>query len=154
MKTSLIATGAFCLAALFGSSAYAADEAYCDDQAHTIADQQANPGQAAVAPGLIGALTGLGISSARGNPHPGLAALGGGALGAALGVAANRPRWQAAYDQAFAECMNSEPVRVVAVPPVGSGAWYRNCARKYRSFDQNSGLFTKYDGTQQACQLP
>jgi hypothetical protein len=139
---------------LFSGSAYAASQEVCDEQATAFADQQANPGRAAVAPGLIGMIAGLGISSANGNKHPGLAALGGGAVGAALGLAANQPRWQAAYDDAFAECMNGTNVKVVDLPPIGSNGWLKRCARKYRSFDPSSGYFTKYDGTAEMCSLP
>ena len=154
MRSSLRLLGALCLTGVFAGSAVAADQDYCDQQATAFADEQANPGQAALAPGLIGMIAGLGISSANGNKHPGLAALGGGAAGVALGLAANKQKWQAAYDNAFYQCMNTAPVKVVSLPPVGSSGWMKRCSQKYRSFDASTGYFTKYDGTPKLCSLP
>lgn len=37
------------------------------------------------------------------------------------------------------------------VPEPFSAAWYRYCARTYRSFEPGTGLYTTYSGTKRLC---
>ncbi len=46
---------------------------------------------------------------------------------------------------------NSRQASYGAAPRPWTDAWYRYCAKKYRSFDPNSGTFQPYEGRRRMC---
>ena len=70
-------------------------------------------------------------------------------------------RYRDAYNEAYADCMNSQRVAyvqprtshvVVSVrPEVGSDEWVSYCSTKYRSFDPDSGTYVTYEGERLPC---
>lgn len=44
--------------------------------------------------------------------------------------------------------------RYAGVPAPFTGAWYRQCARKYRSFRASDGTYLTYRGVRRRCRLP
>jgi hypothetical protein len=70
-------------------------------------------------------------------------------------------RYRDAYNEAYADCMNSQRVAyvqprtshvVVSIrPEVGSDEWLSYCSAKYRSFDPDSGTYVTYEGERLPC---
>ncbi len=70
-------------------------------------------------------------------------------LGAALAIASANRRYayddDPYYDYGYAPAYGYQP---------GSAEWIAACARKYRSFDPRTGLYTAYSGVKRRCRLP
>ncbi len=133
---------------------------YCEREAKAVADEAHSPGEAAVVSGLgsaaVGALIGGIASGGRGAGRG--AAIGGvaGAMGGAIGSSA---KWRDTYNRAYRRCVQAhsqpaqyqQPVRRAA-PPEGTQEWIDYCARKYKSFDPQTGMYLAYSGKYRRCQ--
>ena len=76
------------------------------------------------------------------------AAVLGGIVGLGIGAAiASQPR----YYEPAPRYYRAAPRAVYGSPPVRSGAWYRYCAAKFRSFDARSGTYQPYHGPRRVC---
>ncbi len=88
-------------------------------------------------PGYVYPNYGYGNYGVRANDGGAAAMLGIIGLGAALAIA-NSQRNNAQYNGYQS----------------GSSEWIAACARKYRSFEPHTGLYTTYSGYKQRCRLP
>jgi hypothetical protein len=123
MKILYTAIAALGATLMLTAPAAAKTWAQCNQEAQYYAVQQTNPGGATVGGGLLGALTGLGISSVTGNTNTaGAVALGAG-IGAVTGFVASNAKQKALYDSFMASCLGAgvQPQPVYApVPQPGS----------------------------------
>ena len=151
----LACAGALALSTMTAS----AQSGYCDSQARAYANQYSNTGSNVVGGALTGALGGALIGSIVGG---GRGAGTGAAVGAGAGafVGAANSNWQAYYNQAYNDCIRSQPV--AAPYPVQGGyapwspEWYQACSRAYRSFNNNPaypGYYLGYDSQYHFCSL-
>jgi uncharacterized protein YcfJ len=153
LKKTLLVLGAVATLAITTSSAQAISRrAYCDDYARRASFRHGNAdhvvGSAiggAVIGGILGAVTGNGHAS---NVATGAAI--GGVAGGTLGAASNGGHYDpAAYDEAFANCMDSgqrfyeRPVRY------SRGVDY--CIARYRSYNPDTGLYLSSSGRWRRC---
>jgi hypothetical protein len=77
------------------------------------------------------------------------------------GGAGQDERYRDAYDDAYADCMNSSRVAyvvprrqhvVVGVrPAVGTEEWVTYCSGRYRTFDPDTGMYVTYTGESVPC---
>jgi uncharacterized protein YcfJ len=155
--------------ASFAGTAAAGPNAYCDSYARDVAHRKTNGGAdvlvGTIGGALGGALIGGLIDNGRG---AGRGALIGGVGGTLLGAGVTSDRYRRAYDNAFARCMdNYEGQRVREQAPdvtedkvadqtadaTGGASWTRACAKKYRSFDPQTGKYKAASGKWRPCRL-
>ncbi|MEE2952789.1 MAG: BA14K family protein [Pseudomonadota bacterium] len=83
------------------------------------------------------------------------AAIIGGIVGLGVGAAiASQPRYNRYEPRPLYRVRPARQHYVApayGAPPRGSGAWYRYCAAKYRSFDARSGTYQPYHGPRRVC---
>ncbi|MCX5497049.1 BA14K family protein [Kaistia dalseonensis] len=162
MKKSVIAIVAGLGALAISMGTAAAQSRYCDGFARDYADQNSRGSVAggAVAGGVMGAVGGAVLGGIiNGNRGAGTGAAIGGASGALIGAGQGSRQWQSLYDQAYNDCMIRRSSARPAPPPPPPGAgfrpwtpeWYDYCARRYRSFNPNTGYFVANGGQRQFC---
>ena len=139
----------------FAGTASAGPRAYCDSYARDVAHRKTNGGAdvlvGTIGGALGGALIGGLIDHGRG---AGRGAIIGGVGGTLLGAGVTSDRYRRAYDNAFERCMdNYEGQRVQAVDEEGDRSWTKACARKYRSFDPQTGKYKSESGKWRPCRL-
>lgn len=136
-----------------------ADRAYCEDYAHDVASSRADGGST-VGGALVGGSIGAGIGAiVGGNKGAGVGALIGGSTGAIAGADRRNRKYARVYDRAFARCMERarntgyrrEAPRRRAAPEPWTEDWYDYCARKYRSFNPDTGEYLAYSGEYRLC---
>jgi len=163
---------ALAVTAGFAGTASAGPRAYCDSYARDVAHRKTNGGAdvlvGTVGGALGGALIGGLIDHGRG---AGRGAIIGGVGGTLLGAGVTSDRYRRAYDNAFARCMDNyegqrvqaaekpvqvaqKSVQVAEKPERDSNARARACARKYRSFDPQTGKYMSGSGKTRPCRLP
>ncbi len=168
MKSVFLAAAALASVVAFSGQANAsALEAQCDAQARHYAHANASPAAAAAGGAVAGGFLG-GLASAIGGGDVATGVLAGAGIGAVGSTVINEAEWRRHYNYAYADCMNvsvvSSPAPAVCPalhPPsgvdrgrvVGSYDWKLACDNKYRSFEWDSWLFTKYNGCKAYCNL-
>ena len=150
---------ALAVTAGFAGTASAGPRGYCDSYARDVAHRKTNGGADVLVGTLGGALGGalIGglIDHGRG---AGRGAIIGGVGGTILGAGVTSDRYRRAYDNAFERCMDNyegQRARYQAADGLepGSPAWERACARKYRSFDPDTGKYKTESGKWRTCRL-
>lgn len=140
-------------------TASAGPRAYCDSYARDVAHRKTNGGAdvlvGTIGGALGGALIGGLIDRGRG---AGRGAIIGGVGGTLLGAGVTSDRYRRAYDNAFERCMDNyegQRVRYQASDELDSGnrSWTRACARKYRSFNPQTGKYKTESGKWRTCRL-
>jgi BA14K-like protein len=101
------------------------------------------------------------VQAGGGHGDAAVAGVAGFALGTLFGTAAARPRYYPGtvyvapapvyIAPAPPPPVVYEPAPVVYVPAPWTPEWYSYCARRYRSFDANSGTFIGPDGRPHTC---
>jgi hypothetical protein len=165
---------ALAVTAGFAGTASAGLRAYCDSYARDVAHRKTNGGAdvliGTVGGALGGALIGGLIDHGRG---AGRGAIIGGVGGTVLGAGVTSDRYHRAYDNAFARCMDNyegqrvrdqaaekpveaaaKPVQVAEKPEMDSNSRTQACARKYRSFNPQTGRYKSGSGKMRPCRLP
>lgn len=167
MKRMILAKGMGLALALavtvgFAGTASAGPRGYCDSYARDVAHRKTNGGAdvlvgtigGAVAGGILGGIIDKGEGAGKG-------AIIGGVGGTLLGAGVTSDRYRRAYDNAFERCMDNYEGRRVRYQAVdsdggyepGSRAWARACAKRYRSFDPETGKYKAGSGKWRACRL-
>ncbi len=144
-------------AGLAGTAA-AGPRSYCDSYARDVAHRKTNGGAdvlvGTVGGALGGALIGGLIDNGKG---AGRGAIIGGVGGTLLGAGVTSDRYRRAYDNAYERCMDNyqgQRVRYQAGDfEEGSRSWTRACARKYRSFNPQTGKYKTESGKWRTCRL-
>ena len=141
----------------------AADEAYCDEQAHRYASAHSRGSRTvgnALVTGTLGAIVGRIVGGPKGT---GVGALIGGTTGAIIGNEGDERAYAAFYQEAYEDCMDEVayeprrkrrgPVRLhqAATPEIWSDEWYEYCAAKYRSFNEETGQYLSTSGEYRLC---
>ena len=151
----------------FAGTASAGPRAYCDSYARDVAHRRTNGGAdvlvGTIGGALGGALIGGLIDHGRG---AGRGAIIGGVGGTLLGAGVTSDRYRRSYDNAFARCMDNyegqrvryqaaeKPVQVAEKPELDSNSRAQACARKYRSFNPQTGKYMSESGKMRPCRLP
>ena len=141
----------------FAGQASAGLRQYCDSYARDVAHRKTNGG-ADVLVGTIGGAIGgalLGGLIDRGE-GAGKGAIIGGVGGTILGAGVTSDRYKRAYANAYERCMdNYEGERAAyAEEEEDSGrSWTKACARKYRSFNPQTGKYKAGSGKWKPCRL-
>ena len=153
---------AFAVTAGFAGTASAGPRGYCDSYARDVAHRKTNGGAdvlvGTIGGALGGALIGGLIDNGRG---AGRGAIIGGVGGTVLGAGVTSDRYRRAYDNAFERCMDNyegQRVRYQAADEAdeneqGGRSWTRACARKYRSFNAQTGKYKSESGKWRPCRL-
>lgn len=148
---------ALAVTAGFAGTASAGPRAYCDSYARDVAHRKTNGGAdvlvGTIGGALGGALIGGLIDHGRG---AGRGALIGGVGGTILGAGVTSDRYRRSYDNAFARCMDNyegQRVRYQAADEESGRSWTRACARKYRSFNPQTGKYKTESGKWRSCRL-
>jgi uncharacterized protein YcfJ len=164
---------ALAVTAGFAGTASAGPRAYCDSYARDVAHRKTNGGAdvlvGTIGGALGGALIGGLIDHGRG---AGRGAIIGGVGGTVLGAGVTSDRYRRAYDNAFARCMDNyegervgyqaaakpvqaadKPVKVAAKAEMDSNSKTQACAKKYRSFDPQTGKYKSMSGKWRPCRL-
>ena len=147
------------MAGLAGEASAGARE-YCDSYARDVAHRKTNGGADVLVGTIGGAVTGAVIGGLidRGE-GAGKGAIIGGVGGTLLGAGVTSDRYKRAYANAYERCMdNYEGERVRYRPPKsqtdgGGRSWTKACARKYRSFDPQTGKYKAMSGKWKPCRL-
>lgn len=151
---------ALAVAAGFAGTASAGLRDYCDSYARDVAHRKTNGGADVLVGTIGGALGGALIGGLidRGE-GAGKGAIIGGVGGTLLGAGVTSDRYKRAYANAFERCMDNyegQRVRQQAAndDDDGSGrSWSKACARKYRSFDPQTGKYKAMSGKWKPCRL-
>ena len=105
--------------------------------------------------GTFGAIIGKVVG---GNKGTGIGALIGGSTGAVVGTDRENRRYEAIYQDAYADCMQrasntAQPTAAHSAyaPEPWTEEWYDYCAAKYRSFNPETGEFLAYSGEYKQC---
>ncbi len=147
---------ALTVAAGFAGTASAGPRADCDSYARDVAHRKTNGGAdvlvGTIGGALGGALIGGLVDHGRG---AGRGAIIGGVGGTLLGAGVTSDRYRRAYDNAFARCMDNYEGQRARVVDEGDGgpSWTKACARKYRSFDPQTGKYKSTSGQWKPCRL-
>jgi uncharacterized protein YcfJ len=145
----------------FVGQASAGPGQYCDSYARDVAHRKTNGGADVLVGTVGGALTGALVGGLidRGE-GAGKGAIIGGVGGTLLGAGVTNDRYQRAYANAYERCMdNYEGQRVRAdadeqvVDETGGRSWTQACARKYRSFNPQTGKYKAMSGQWKPCRL-
>ena len=155
----------------FAGQASADLREYCDSYARDVAHRKTNGGADVLAGTIGGAVTGAVIGGLidRGE-GAGKGAIIGGVGGTLLGAGVTSDRYKRAYANAYERCMDNyegQRIRVEAaqkgddkdetVAEADSGSsgrsWSKACARKYRSFDPQTGKYKSNSGKWRPCRL-
>jgi uncharacterized protein YcfJ len=142
----------------FAGQASAGPRAYCDSYARDVADRKTNGGADVLVGTVGGAIGGAIIGGLIGHGKgAGTGAIIGGVGGTVLGAGVTSDRYKRAYANAYERCMdNYEGQRTgyQAVEDDGDGrSWTKACARKYRSFDPQTGKYKAASGMWKPCRL-
>lgn len=150
---------ALAVTAGFAGTASAGPRGYCDSYARDVAHRKTNGGADVLVGTIGGALGGALIGGLidRGE-GAGKGAIIGGVGGTLLGAGVTSDRYRRAYDNAFERCMDNyegQRVRYQAVNDENSGgrSWSKACAKKYRSFNPQTGKYKTESGKWRACRL-
>jgi len=150
---------AFSVIALGATSTPAsANSEYCDDYAQSVAHDQTR-GKGTLGGALVGGTFGAIIGKVvGGNKGTGIGALIGGSTGAVIGTDRENRRYEAFYQDAYADCMQrasntAQPTAAHSAyaPEPWTEDWYDYCAAKYRSFNPETGEFLAYSGEYKQC---
>ena len=154
---------ALAVTSAFADTASAGPRAYCDSYARDVAHRKTNGGAdvlvGTIGGALGGALIGGLIDHGRG---AGRGALIGGVGGTLVGAGVTSDRYRRAYANAFDRCMdNYEGQRVRyqaadntdAADETDNRSWTKACARKYRSFNPQTGKYKAGSGKWRPCRL-
>ena len=131
---------------------------YCDSYARDVAHRKTNGGADVLVGTIGGAVTGAVIGGLidRGE-GAGKGAIIGGVGGTLLGAGVTSDRYKRAYANAYERCIdNYEGQRVQAAEEKDDGggqSWTKACARKYRSFDAQTGKYKAMSGKWKPCRL-
>lgn len=160
----LVAVVALTVTAGFAGTASAGLRDYCDSYARDVAHRKTNGGADVLVGTIGGALSGALIGGLidRGE-GAGKGAIIGGVGGTLLGAGVTSDRYKRAYANAFERCMDNyegQRIRQQAVndddadDAAASGrSWSKACARKYRSFDPQTGKYKAMSGKWKPCRL-
>lgn len=149
---------ALAVTAGFAGTASAGPRGYCDSYARDVAHRKTNGGADVLVGTIGGALGGALIGGLidRGE-GAGKGAIIGGVGGTLLGAGVTSDRYKRAYRNAFERCMDNyegQRVRYQAVDDEGGGrSWTKACARKYRSFNAQTGKYRAESGKWKPCRL-
>jgi uncharacterized protein YcfJ len=141
----------------FVGQASAGPRQYCDSYARDVAHHKTNGGAdvlvGTIGGALGGALIGGLIDKGEG---AGKGAIIGGVGGTILGAGVTSDRYKRAYANAFERCMDNyegQRARYQAADDDGGRSWTKACARKYRSFDPQTGRYKTASGKWKPCRL-
>jgi uncharacterized protein YcfJ len=142
----------------FVGQASAGPRQYCDSYARDVADHATNGGADVLVGTIGGALGGALIGGLIGHGKgAGTGAIIGGVGGTVVGAGVTSDRYKRAYANAYERCMdNYEGQRTGyrAYDDDGGGrSWTRACARKYRTFDPQTGKYQTASGKWKPCRL-
>lgn len=153
---AVMALGAVALGT--SSTPGAADSQYCQEYAQSVAhDRTRGKGTlgGALVGGTLGAVVGKVVGGKKGT---GVGALVGGTTGALVGTDRDNRRYEAIYQDAYADCMQqasntAQPAATynTYAPEPWTEEWYDYCAAKYRSFNPQTGEFLAYSGEYKQC---
>ncbi|MGE0240872.1 MAG: BA14K family protein [Parvibaculaceae bacterium] len=141
----------------FAGQASAGPRQYCDSYARDVAHRKTNGGADVLVGTIGGALTGALVGGLidRGE-GAGKGAIIGGVGGTLLGAGVTSDRHRRAYANAYERCMDNyegQRVRHQAVDEGGGRSWTKACARKYRSFNPQTGKYKTASGKWKPCRL-
>lgn len=156
-RSAVFAVAFGCCAVALADSAEASR--YCDREARDYADARHRPGEAAAVSGLGSAAVGAIIGGiVGGGGGAGRGAIIGGSAGAIGGAIGSSSQWNDAYNYAYRRCIDAaqqpaayDPPETSYAPPEGSQEWMAYCARKYKSFDPQTGMYLSYSGKYRRC---
>jgi hypothetical protein len=143
----------------FAGTASAGLRDYCDSYARDVAHRKTNGGADVLVGTIGGALGGALIGGLvdRGE-GAGKGAIIGGVGGTILGAGVTSDRYKRAYANAYERCMDNyegQRVRREAANDDDDGgrSWTKACARKYRSFNPQTGKYKTASGKWRPCRL-
>jgi hypothetical protein len=128
--------------------------ARCDAYARDYANRSTGGGAGggAVRGGIGGALGGAVIGSIfGGRKGAGRGAVIGGGIGILGGAAHGDAEWRNAYHYAYNDCVRGRVTPVSARPAPWTPEWYDYCARKFRSFNPDTGKYLSFSGEYRLC---
>lgn len=141
----------------FAGQASAGPRAYCDSYARDVASRKTNGGADVLVGTVGGAIGGALIGGLIGHGRgAGTGAIIGGVGGTVLGAGVTSDRYKRAYANAFDRCMDNYEgggTRYQAYDNGGGRSWTKACARKYRSFDPQTGMYRTGSGKWKPCRL-
>lgn len=145
------------MAGLAGQAS-ASPQQYCDSYARDVAHRKTNGGADVLVGTIGGALGGALIGGLidRGE-GAGKGAIIGGVGGTILGAGVTSDRYKRAYANAYERCMDNyegQRVRYQEEADNDDGrSWTKACARKYRSFNPQTGKYKSGSGKWRPCRL-
>jgi hypothetical protein len=130
---------------------------YCDSYARDFANHETNGGADVLVGTLGGALGGALIGGLIDNGRgAGRGAIIGGVGGTVLGAGVTSDRYKRAYAYAYERCMDNYEGQRTGYQGYDNGggrSWTKACARKYRSFDPQTGKYKTASGKWKTCRL-
>jgi BA14K-like protein len=129
---------------------------YCDSYARDVANHETNGGADVLAGTVGGAVGGAIIGGLIGGNgrSAGTGAIIGGVGGTVLGAGVTSDRYKRAYNYAYNRCMDDNAGRRYQTYDDGGGrSWTRACARKYPSFNPQTGKYRTASGKWKPCRL-
>ncbi len=137
----------------FVGQASAGPRQYCDSYARDVANHETNGGAdvlvGTIGGALGGALIGGLIDNGRG---AGRGAIIGGVGGTVLGAGVTSDRYKRAYAYAYDRCMDNYENQRTGYDS-GGRSWNKACARKYASFNPETGKYRTSSGKWKPCRL-
>jgi uncharacterized protein YcfJ len=142
----------------FVGQASAGPRQYCDSYAHDVAEHETHGGADVLVGTIGGALGGALIGGLIGHGKgAGTGAIIGGVGGTVVGAGVTSDRYKRAYAYAYERCMdNYESQRTgyrAYDDDSGGRSWTRACARKYPSFNPQTGKYQTASGKWKPCRL-
>jgi hypothetical protein len=144
----------------FAGQASAGLREYCDSYARDVAHRKTNGGADVLVGTIGGALTGALVGGLidRGE-GAGKGAIIGGVGGTLLGAGVTSDRYKRAYANAYERCVDNyegQRARYESAEDDDDGdkrSWTKACARKYRSFNPQTGKYKSLSGKWRPCRL-
>jgi hypothetical protein len=143
--------------AAFAGQASAGLRQYCDSYARDAANHATNGGADVLVGTIGGAVGGAIIGGLIGHGRgAGTGAIIGGVGGTVVGAGVTSDRYKRVYANAYDRCMDnyeSQGTGYRAYDDYGGGSWTRACARKYPTFNPQTGKYRTSSGVWKPCRL-